>query len=127
MFCNAPSLDSNIKEGITDSKSESGKGLAGNAKGRFGFSNKNSAAFNTELRKIDMSARLIFKQSSYGSMIASYLDTVQSDDDKTEALQALVQLFNSMADVSSRVIVTAVGARRSLYLQDMAFKNKATL
>lgn len=31
-----------------------------------------------------------------------------------------------MADVSSRVIVTAVGARRSLYLQDMAFKNKAT-
>lgn len=73
-----------------------------------------------------MSARLLLRQISYGSMITSYLDTVQSDEDKTEALQALVQLFNSMADVTSRVIVTAVGARRSLYLQDMAFKNKAT-
>lgn len=125
-FCKVPSLDSNIEEGITDSKSQSGKGLAGNAKGRFRFSNKNSAAVNSEFRKVDMSARLLLRQISYGSMITSYLDTVQSDDDKTEALQALVQLFNSMADVSSRVIVTAVGARRSLYLQDMAFKNKAT-
>ncbi len=125
-FCKVPSLDSNIEEGITDSKTQSGKGQTGNAKGRFRFSDKHNAAYNSEFRKVDMSARLLLRQISYGSMITSYLDTVQSDEDKTEALQALVQLFNSMADVTSRVIVTAVGARRSLYLQDMAFKNKAT-
>jgi hypothetical protein len=44
-------------------------------------------------------------------MISSYLDSVRSEED--------VQLFNSMADVTSRVIVTAVGARGN-------FKNKAT-
>ena len=49
-----------------------------------------------------------------------------SDEDKTEALKAMVQVFQSMADVTSRVLVNAVTARRGLYLQDMMFKNKAT-
>lgn len=42
-------------------------------------------------------------------MITSYLDTVQSDDDKTDTLQAFVPLLNSTANVSSRVLVTVVG------------------
>jgi hypothetical protein len=61
-------------------------------------------------------------------MISSYLDSVWSEEDKPEALQALVQLLNLMAGVTSRVIVTAVGGRRrhNLYLQDIAFMSKAT-
>ncbi|KAJ8304659.1 hypothetical protein KUTeg_018242 [Tegillarca granosa] len=51
---------------------------------------------------------------------------VVSDEDKTEALQALVELFNSMADTTSRIIVGAVGARRNLYLKDLSFVNHAT-
>ena len=59
-------------------------------------------------------------------MITSYLDTVVSDDDKTEALQALMQVFKSMDDVTSRIMVGSVSARREIHIEDFAFKNKAT-
>lgn len=57
-------------------------------------------------------------------MITFYLNTVHLDDDKIKALQALVQLFDQL--LMSRVIATAIAERRSLHLQDLVFKNKAT-
>lgn len=49
-----------------------------------------------------------------------------SDEDKTEALQAFMQVFKSMADVTSRILVGAVAARRSIHIKDLAFKYKTT-
>lgn len=43
-----------------------------------------------------------------------------------EALQALMQVFKSMADVTSRILVGAVAARRSIHIKDLAFKYKTT-
>lgn len=43
-----------------------------------------------------------------------------------EALQALMQVLKSMADVTSRVLVGAVAARRSIHIKDLAFKYKTT-
>jgi hypothetical protein len=54
------------------------------------------------------------------------VDNVVSDEDKIEALQALMQVFKSMADVTSRILVRAVAARRAIHVEDLAFKNKAT-
>ncbi|KAK3088220.1 hypothetical protein FSP39_016309 [Pinctada imbricata] len=121
-FCKTPHLDDNIEEGIMGH----GQKSSYNAEKNFKFRNKQNVSRNQELRKVDIAARLLLREISYGSMIASYLDKVVSEEDKTEALQALLQVFHSMADATSRIIVGAVGARRSLYLQDMAFKNKAT-
>lgn len=59
-------------------------------------------------------------------MITSYVDNEVSDEDKMEALQALMQVFKSMADVTSRILVGAVAARRSIHIKDLAFKYKAT-
>ena len=121
-FCKTPHLDENIEEGIMGH----GQKSSNNAEKNFKFRNKQNVSRNQELRKVDIAARLLLREISYGSMVASYLDKVVSEEDKTEALQALMQIFHSMADATSRIIVGAVGARRSLYLQDMAFKNKAT-
>lgn len=56
------------------------------------------------------------------------MDNVVSDQDKTEALHdaPLMQVFKSMADVTSRILVGAVATRRSIHIEDLAFKNKAT-
>lgn len=54
------------------------------------------------------------------------MDNEVSDEDKMEALQALMQVFKSMADVTSRILVGAVAARRSIHIKDLAFKYKAT-
>ena len=112
-FCKAPLLDDNIGEGVT---------------GQFSMasSKKTTKRGNAELWKVDVGARLLLREVSYGSLITSYLDKVTSDSDRTEALQALVQIFNSMADITSRIIVNVVGARRNSHLHDMNFKNKAT-
>lgn len=59
-------------------------------------------------------------------MITSYVDNEVSDEEKMEALQALMQVFKSMADVTSRILVGAVAARRSIHIKDLAFKYKAT-
>lgn len=63
---------------------------------------------------------------SCASLITSYVDNEVSDEDKMEALQALMQVFKSMADVTSRILVGAVAARRSIHIKDLAFKYKAT-
>lgn len=54
------------------------------------------------------------------------MDNEVSDEDKMEALQALMQVFKSMADVTSCILVGAVAARRSIHIKDLAFKYKAT-
>lgn len=56
------------------------------------------------------------------------MDNEVSDEDKTrtEALQAFMQVFKSMADVTSRILVGAVAARRSIHIKDLAFKYKTT-
>lgn len=63
---------------------------------------------------------------TFASLITSYVDNVVSDEDKTEALKALMQVYRSMADVTFRILVGAVVARRAIHIEDLAFKNKAT-
>lgn len=55
----------------------------------------------------------------------SYVDNVVSDQNKTEALQALMQVFKAMADVTFRILVGAVAARRSIHIENPAYRNKA--
>ena len=118
-YCTTPRLDENVEEGlVSQTAKKSGT--------RFKFSNKKDQSRNSDLQRIDASARLMLREVSHASMITSYLDRVVSDDDRTEALQALAIVFQSMADVVSRILVTSVASRRSLYLQDMTFKNSAT-
>ncbi|KAK3107323.1 hypothetical protein FSP39_011902 [Pinctada imbricata] len=118
-FCTTPKLDENIEEGVA------GVGRKGR-KSSYRFRNSQLHTRNNELWKIDQGSRLLLRELSYGSMIASYLDVVVSDEDKTEALQALMQVFKSMADVTSRILVGSVSARRAIHIDDFAFKNKAT-
>ncbi|XP_055999313.1 uncharacterized protein LOC125658470 [Ostrea edulis] len=115
-------LDENIEEGIMcSSELRSQEGAM-----PYKFNNKAFESTNSEFRKMDMSSRLLLRQISYGSLITTFLDRAVSDEDRQEAIQALSQLFHAMADVTSRVMLNSVTARRSLYLKDMAFKNKAT-
>ena len=119
-FCSTPRLDDNIEEGMLN------VGRKGSSRRSYRFRNQQLHSRNQEFRKIDQASRLLLRELSYGSMITSYLDTVVSDDDKTEALQALMQVFKSMADVTSRIMVGSVSARRAIHIEDFAFKNKAT-
>lgn len=54
------------------------------------------------------------------------MDNEVTDEDMIEALKALMQVLKSMADVTSRILVGAVAARRSIYIKDLAFKYKTT-
>lgn len=58
------------------------------------------------------------------SLNTSYVDNIVSDEDKTDALQALMQLFKSMAYVTFRISVGAVTARKSIHIEDLALKKK---
>ncbi|XP_062618133.1 uncharacterized protein LOC134279736 [Saccostrea cucullata] len=121
-FFTSPQLDENIEEGIMSSaESRSQKSAM-----PYKFNNKTFESTNNEIRRLDMSSRLLLRQMSYGSLITTYLDKAVSDEDRQEAVQALSQLFQSMADVTARVMLNSVTMRRGLYLKDMAFKNKAT-
>ena len=117
LYCSPPILDDNIDEGILPTKYKPRQS---------NFVDKTSATTNACLHKLDSSARLLLKQSSYGALMVSYLDQLQSDDGRQEVTKNLSELFLSMADVSARIAANSVAARRSLYLRDMAFKNKAT-
>lgn len=83
---------------------------------------------NNNLWKINQESRLLLRELSYASLITSYVDNVVADQDKTKALHdtLLMQVFKSMADVTSRILVGAVSARRFIHIEDLAFKNKAT-
>lgn len=66
-------------------------------------------------------------QDSYVSMITSYLNTVHLDDNKIIKLKLYKLLCSCFVQLLvSRVIATAIAERRSLHLQDLVFKNKAT-
>ena len=91
---------------------------------QFNFVDKTTT--NACLHKLDSGARLLLKQASYGALMVSYLDQLQSDEGRREVVKNLSELFLAMADVSARIAANSVSARRSLYLRDMAFKNKAT-
>ncbi|KAK3101637.1 hypothetical protein FSP39_005086, partial [Pinctada imbricata] len=54
------------------------------------------------------------------------LEIDESQEEKTEGLRALMSVMMSMADVSARIIVGSVAARRSIHIDDLSFKNKAT-
>ena len=120
-FCSPPKLDDNVEEGSLNTGRKSAS-----KKSTFRFKNNRLHARNNELWKIDQAARLLMRELSYSSMIVSYLDVVGSQEAKTEGLQALMSVVLSMADVTSRIIVGSVAARRSIHIEDLAFKNKAT-
>lgn len=58
------------------------------------------------------------------SLNTSYVDNIVSDEDKTDALQALMQVFKSMVYVTFRISVGAVTARKSIHIEDLALKKK---
>ena len=117
LYCCPPILDDNIDEGILPT---------GYKPRPFNFVDKTSTTTNACLQKLDSGARLLLKQSSYGALMVSYLDQLQSDEGRQEVVKNLSELFLAMAEVSARIAANSVSARRSLYLRDMAFKNKAT-
>ncbi|CAC5412089.1 unnamed protein product [Mytilus coruscus] len=59
-------------------------------------------------------------------MIASYIDEVESEEDRVEACSALAACFKSMADMTSRMIANSVMTRRIFFLKTVGFSSKAT-
>ena len=90
------------------------------------FSSKSDKTTHNCLRKLDNGAHLLLRQISYGTLITSYLDELKSEENRQEAIKNLSELFMSMADTTSRIAISTVTARRSLYLKDMDFRNRAT-
>ena len=80
---------------------------------------------NIELKKIDSQSRLLLRQISHGVLLTSYIAKVNIDDDKLDALKALLQVFKAMSDVTARIAVNSVKCRRILHIK-MSFKNKST-
>ncbi|CAC5424143.1 unnamed protein product [Mytilus coruscus] len=81
---------------------------------------------DAEFKKVDNSARTLLRSVSYGSLIASYIDVADSEDDRVEACSALVACFKSMADMTSRIIANSVINRRKIFLKNVDFSSKAT-
>ena len=117
LYCSPPGLDDGIGEGILPTRHKSNQ---------FYFVDRSSATTNACLQKLDDGARLLLKQSSYGALMISYQDQLQSEEGRQEVIKNLSELLLAMADVSARIATNSVAARRSLYLRDMALKNKAT-
>lgn len=124
-YCSPPHLDKNAEEGLTSCNSQNQK-YSGNKRSGFRFKNRLLHTHNTELKKIDTQARLLLRQLSYGTLIASYLDKVDNENDKVQALKALFQVFACMSDVVSRIAVGTVNSRRFLHVKEMSFKNSST-
>lgn len=80
----------------------------------------------SDLYNIDQGSRLLLRELIYclASLNTSYVDNIVSDEDKTDALQALMQVFKSMAYVTFRISVGAVTARKSIHIEDLALKKK---
>lgn len=118
-FCNPPKLDDNIEEGLVVGQ-----------KGTFGKSRVTLSPFHKELdndfRRIDNSARALFRAISYGTMIAAFLDEAECEDDKIEGRKALINCFRSMADLTARVMANSVLSRRKVFLKNVDFISKAT-
>lgn len=121
-FCTPPKLDDNIEEGL----------VAGHRKGN---SNNNKSRvyippFHKELdndfRRIDISARAMFRAISYGTMISAFLDEAECEDDRLVGRKALINCFRSMADLTGRIMANSVMTRRKLFLRNVDFISKAT-
>ncbi|CAG2257833.1 unnamed protein product [Mytilus edulis] len=85
-FCSPPKLDDNIEEGLPI-------GHEGNS-----FkSGVNIPPFHRELdndfRRMDNSARALFRAVSYGTMISAFLDEATCEDDRIEGLLSKRKLF----------------------------------
>jgi hypothetical protein len=63
---------------------------------------------NIELKKIDSQSRLLLRQISHGVLLTSYIAKVNIDDDRLDALEALLQVFKAMSDVTARIAVNFV-------------------
>ena len=66
------------------------------------------------------------RQISHGVLLTSYIAKVNIDDDRLDALKALLQVFKAMSDVTARIAVNSVKCRRILHIKEMSFKNKST-
>ncbi|CAC5412250.1 unnamed protein product [Mytilus coruscus] len=73
---------------------------------------------DTDFKKVDInSARDLLRSVSYVSMIASYIDEVEYEEDRVEACSASVACFKSMADMTSRIIANSVITGRKIFLK----------
>ena len=80
-------------------------------KSHFHFKNRELFLQNIELKKIDSQSRLLLRQISHGVLLTSYIDKVNIDDDRFDALKALLQVFKAMSDVTARIAVNSVKCR----------------
>ncbi|XP_052098758.1 uncharacterized protein LOC127733435 [Mytilus californianus] len=117
-FC-SPKLDDNIEEVLAI-------GHIGNSV----RSGVNIPPFHRELdndfRRMDNSARALFRAVSYGTMISAFLDEATCEDDRIEGRKALINCFRSMADLSGRIMANSVLSRRKLFLKNVDFICKST-
>jgi hypothetical protein len=118
-FCTPPKLDDNIEEGL----------LMGQKSG-FGQSKINVSSFHKELdsdfRRIDNSARTLFRAISYRTMISAFLDEAECEDDRVEGRKALINCFRSIADLTARIMANSVLCRWKVFLKNVDFSSKAT-
>jgi hypothetical protein len=56
--------------------------------------------FHLNEEKIDSQSRLLLRQISHGVLLTSYIAKVNIDDDRLDALKALLQVFQAMSDVT---------------------------
>lgn len=120
-FCMSPKLDDNIEEGL----------VVGQKKGNFNNRSKvHVPPFHKELdndfRRIDNSARAMFRAISYGTMISAFLDEADCEDDRVVGRKALINCFRSMADLTGRIMANSVMCRRKVFLRNVDFISKAT-
>ncbi|CAG2203127.1 unnamed protein product [Mytilus edulis] len=118
-FCSPPKLDDNIEEGLPIGH-----------KGNSFKSGVNIPPFHRELdndfRRMDNSARALFRAVSYGTMISAFLDEATCEDDRIEGRKTLINFFRSMADLSGRIMANSVLSRRKLFLKNVNFISKST-
>ena len=65
-------------------------------KSHFHFKNRELFLQNIELKKIDSQSRLLLRQISHGVLLTSYIAKVNIDDDRLDALKALLQVFKAI-------------------------------
>ncbi|VDI65485.1 Hypothetical predicted protein [Mytilus galloprovincialis] len=96
-FCSPSRLDDNIEEGLSSTMGNKKKGFVDRKKFSHSLPSFHKE-MDAEFEKVDNSART---SVSYGSLIASYIDVADSEEDRVEACSALVACFKSMADMTS--------------------------
>ncbi|CAG2203747.1 unnamed protein product [Mytilus edulis] len=115
-FCSPPRLDDNIEEGLSSTMGNKKKGFVDRKKFSHSLPSFHKE-MDAEFKKVDNSARTLLRSVSYGSLIASYIDVADSEEDRVEACSALVACFKSMADMTSRIVANSVINRRKIFLK----------